>query len=172
MEVKLVKEWSPQGGGGTALESGAALAMVIAGGYSLARYRRKLFPLWLAAVFSWFTVCKFAICRHCEHFGQPCEFYNLGVWAQWLWKERSPVSELSPWGWMTEAVSACLIYFLPFFATWKKPRLRRIYTCLLVVALLLQFLVSCRICAQTATDPWKNLCPNYRLGRRLFAREQ
>lgn len=169
MEVCPVREWEEPPHLSINIERAIGLATLVKGGYGLARRRREYLPLWLACVASWFTLCKYVICTHCEHHGEYCEFYGLGLHAARLFPEKRNRS-LSPAGWATEAVSASGMLFLPFLGTRGSRRDLVEYSALVVAALTAQTIVSCRRCALTATDQWKNLCPGYHIARRLFVR--
>jgi hypothetical protein len=164
-----VQAWEEPPAVEIAIETAAGAAMLACGAYLLARYRRKLFPLWLAAFISWFTLCKYLICTRCEHYGERCEFYCLGKYAARLFPAQ-PGKSLDAPGIIAEGASAGVLYFLPLLAaTGKRSRFLG-YATVLNAALLSQFLVSCRRCALTATTPWKATCPNYKLARKVFVR--
>lgn len=167
IEVRPVREWSEVPPAAIALESAAGLAAVAAGGWLMARYRRKLFPLWAAATVSWFTLCKYLICTRCEHYGKRCEFYNLGVLAARMFPAQ-PDRTLTNAGYAAEGLSIGGMLLLPFTAAWGDRRRLAAYAALFAVQWTTQLLVSCRHCAFTATTPWKARCPTYRLARRIW----
>jgi hypothetical protein len=150
-----------------ALETAAGAAMLASGAYFVARYRRKLLPLWAAAFVSWFTLCKYLICTRCERYGQRCEFYCLGKYAARLFPAQ-PGKGLDAAGIVAEGASAGTLYFLPLLAVTGRRARFLAYAATLSAALLTQFFVSCRRCVQTATTPWKSTCPNYKLAHRIF----
>lgn len=162
-----VQVWEEPPAWEIALESAAGTAMLASGAYFVARYRRKLLPLWLAGFVSWFTLCKYLICTRCERYGQRCEFYCLGKYAARLFPAQ-PGKSLDTAGIIAEGASAGTLYFLPLLAVTGKPRRLLSYSAVLLAALLAQFFVSCRRCALTASTPWKATCPNYRLARKVF----
>jgi len=162
-----VQVWEEPPVGELALESAAGAAMLGYGFFLLAKTRPRLLPLWSAAFLSWFTLCKYLICTRCERYGQRCEFYGLGKYAARLFSAQ-PGRSLDTAGIAAEAASAGTLYFLPLLASLGRPRHFFRYLGLLLLALLTQFFVSCRRCAQTATTPWKATCPNYRLARKVF----
>jgi hypothetical protein len=162
-----VQIWEEPPAGEVLLESAAGAAMLGYGAYLVARYRRKLLPFWLAAFVAWFTLCKYLICTRCERYGQRCEFYCLGKYAARLFPAQ-PGKSLDAAGIIAEGASAGTLYFLPLLAATGKPSRFLSYAAVLKVALLSQFLVSCRRCVLTATTPWKATCPNYKLARKIF----
>lgn len=167
MEVIPVREWEPPPRSSIMVERAIGLVTLLVGGLGLLRHARRYLPVWLACVASWFTACKYAICTHCEHHGEFCEFYGLGVHAARMFPEKRK-NELSPFGWVTEAVSASGMLFLPFAGVREDRRVLALYAMLVLATQTSQMIVSCRRCALTATDPWKNLCPGYHIARRLF----
>lgn len=56
-----VRAWEEPPAGEIAVEAAAGAAMLACGAYLTARYRRRLFSLWLGAFASWFTLCKYLI---------------------------------------------------------------------------------------------------------------
>jgi hypothetical protein len=167
VEVEPVMEWCEVTPAAIALESAAGLAAITGGGYLLARYRRKLLPLWAAATLSWFTLCKYLICTRCEHHGEKCEFYNLGILAARMFPAQ-PDRSLTNVGYAAEALSAGGMLLLPFAGAWGDKRRLAAYAVLFAAQWTTQLLVSCRHCARTATTPWKARCPTYGLARRIF----
>jgi len=170
MEVRPVREWQEPPSWAIAVESVAGLAAVAAGGYNTARYRRKLFPAWVAATVSWFVLCKYLICTRCEHYGKRCEFYNLGKWAAWLFKAQ-PDRTLTRVGYTVEGLSVGGMLLLPFAAARGDRRRLLGYSLLVAAQWVTQMLVACRHCARTAATPWKARCPSYRLSRRIWVAE-
>jgi hypothetical protein len=167
VEVVPVKEWREVSPAAIALESAAGLAAIAAGGYLMARYRRRLFPLWAAATASWFTLCKYLICTRCEHYGRKCEFYNLGVLAARMFPAQ-PDRTLTQVGYAAEGLSMGGMMILPLTAAWGDKKRFAAYATLFAAQYGTQLLVSCRHCARTATTPWKARCPSYQLARRIW----
>ncbi len=167
MEVEPVVVWCEVPRAAIALESAAGLAAIAAGGYLVARYHGKLFPLWAAATFSWFTLCKYLICTRCEHYGKACEFYNLGLLAARMFPAQ-PDRTLTRVGYAAEGLSVAGMLLLPFAAAWGDKKRLAAYAALFASQWSTQLLVSCRHCARTATTPWKARCPTYRLARRIW----
>lgn len=170
MEVEPVQEWCEVVPAAIAVESAAGLAAIAAGGYLMACYRKKLFPLWAAATISWFTLCKYLICTRCEHYGEKCEFYSLGILAARMFPAQ-PDRTLTQAGYTAEALSAGGMLLLPFTAAWGDRRRLSAYAALVASQWTTQLIVSCRHCARTATTPWKARCPTYKLARRLWVDE-
>jgi hypothetical protein len=167
MEVRPVQQWEEPPHTSIMFQRALGLMTIIVGGLGLLRHRRTYLLPWLACVTSWFTVCKYAICTHCEHHGEFCEFYGLGKHAARMFPNKRKHA-LSPFGWATEAVSASGMLFLPFLGVKDNRRGLMLYTLLVLATQTAQLFISCRRCALTATDPWKNMCPGYHIARRLF----
>jgi hypothetical protein len=170
VEVKPVQEWCEVSPAAIAVESAAGLAAIAAGGYFVARYRSKLFPLWAAATTSWFTLCKYLICTRCEHYGKKCEFYNLGLLAARMFPAQ-PDRTLTRVGYAAEGLSVAGMLLLPFTAAWGDKKRLAVYAALFASQWSTQLLVSCRHCARTATTPWKAQCPTYQLARRIWGQD-
>jgi hypothetical protein len=167
MEVVPVKEWCEVSPAAIAVESAAGLAAIATGGYLMFRHRRKLFPLWAAATVSWFTLCKYLICTRCEHYGEKCEFYNLGVLAARMFPAQ-PDRTLTRVGYTAEGLSMGGMMALPLTAAWGDRKRFATYAALFAAQYATQLLVSCRHCVLTATTPWKARCPSYQLARRIW----
>jgi len=167
MEVVPVREWSEVSPAAIAVESAAGLAAIAAGGYLMARYRTRLFPVWAAATFSWFTLCKYLICTRCEHYGKRCEFYNLGILAARMFPAQ-PDRTLTDVGYAAEGLSFGGMLLLPFTAALGSRKRFAAYAALFAVQWTTQLLITCRHCAYTATTPWKAKCPSYKLARRIW----
>jgi hypothetical protein len=97
-------EWPEPDPGRMRFLIGSGIAYVAFGGYVVARRRPKWLPLWLAALVTWFTLCKYLICTRCERYGEACDFYYLGRWAERLF-ERQPdrAHSISPASWRRAA---------------------------------------------------------------------
>lgn len=167
MDIVPVQEWEEPPRIPIFIEWAAFIAALTAGGLGLARHRRKLLLPWFACVTSWFTLCKYVICTHCEHHGEFCEFYGLGKHAARMFPKKRK-NELSPFGWATEAVSAGGMTLLPLLAVKENSRELALYAMLVLAQGATMLHVSCRRCALTATDPWKNVCPGYHIARFLY----
>ena len=168
--LQPVMAWEEPPVGEIALESAAGIALLAYGAALTWRHQRGLVPLWLAAFVSWFTLCKYLICTRCERYGQRCEFYCLGRYAARLFPAQ-PGRSLDAAGMAAEGLSIGTLYFLPLLAAkGRRPHLTA-YAALLAAAVGSQFAVSCRRCVRTATTPWKAACPNYKLARRVFVKD-
>ncbi len=162
--------WEEPPAGEIALEGAAGIALLAYGASLTWRYRRRLFPLWLAAFLSWFTLCKYLICTRCERYGERCEFYCLGRYAARLFPAQ-PGRSLDTAGMAAEGLSIGTLYFLPMLAARGGRSRLATYMTVLVIAIGSQFMVSCRRCVRTATTPWKATCPNYKLARLVFVKD-
>ena len=162
-----VQEWEEPPEKELLLEGAAAVAMLASGVYVVARYRRRLLPLWLSAFISCFTLNRYLVCTRCERYGERCEFYGMGRYTARLFQPQADKS-VDNAGFISEGATLGTLYFLPLLASKEKPGSFMAFTSVLLVALITQFLISCRRCAMTATTPWKAICPNYRLARKLF----
>ncbi|MBN1289640.1 MAG: hypothetical protein JXA49_08400 [Actinobacteria bacterium] len=168
MKVEPARQWSPPSRVSITLERLIGVVTIAQGGVLLLRHEKKLLAPWLISVTSWFTLCKYVICTHCEHHGEYCEFYGLGKPAAKMFPVKRK-SSLSPFGWLTEGISMAGMLVLPL-STLKKssPKGTLIYTVSVLASYTSMFMISCRHCAQTATDQWKSLCPNYRIAAGIW----
>lgn len=149
---------------------GSGIAYVAYGGYVVARRRPKWLPVWLAALVTWFTLCKYLICTRCERYGEACDFYYLGKWAARLF-ERQADRTLDTAGILAEGGSAAVLQLLPVMASIGKWRMMLRYLFLLLVGQYALLSVCCRKCIRYSTDPWKRkTCPSYRQAKWLFDR--
>jgi hypothetical protein len=148
----------------------AASSYVLYGGYIVARRRPRWLPLWLAAVVTWFTVCKYLICTRCERYGEACDFYYLGRWAAKLF-EPQPDRTLDTAGIVAEGGSVLVIQFLPLLAAAGRWRMMLFYLLLLGLGEYAQISVCCSKCVAYSRDEWKaDVCPSYRLARKFYQR--
>lgn len=149
---------------------GTGVGMLGYGGYVVARRRPKWLPLWLAALVTWFTLCKYLICTRCEYYGEACDFYYLGKVAAKMFGAQ-PGRTLDTAGIIAEGSSVAVLQFLPAVAAvgaWRK-----LFTFLALLALnqVTQVQVCCKRCVQYSTDPWKReTCPTYKLVTLLNSR--
>jgi hypothetical protein len=100
---------------------GSGVSMLAYGGWVVARRRPKWLPIWLAALVTWFTLCKYLICARCEYYGEACDFYYLGKYAAMLF-EPQPGKSLDTAGILAEGGSVAVLQFLPVLAAvgkWK-----------------------------------------------------
>jgi hypothetical protein len=147
---------------------GTGVSMLAYGGWAVARRKPKWLPLWLAALVTWFTACKYLICARCEYYGQPCDFYNLGLYAAKLF-ERQPDKTLDMAGIVAEGGSVAVLQFLPVLATLGKPGMLVKFLALLAVNQTAQMQLCCRRCVQCSTDEWKrDTCPTYKLAQKIY----
>lgn len=161
-------DWPEQDKTQTQFLIGTGVAMLAYGGWTVARRRPWLFPLWLAALVTWFTVCKYLICTRCENYGKPCDFYWLGTYAAKLFKPQ-PGRTLDTAGIAAEGGSVAVLQFLPLVASLGKWRQFVTFLFLLAVNQATQLNVCCRRCIEHSTDSWKrDTCPSYRLAEKLF----
>ncbi|MBN2168861.1 MAG: hypothetical protein JW738_06415 [Actinobacteria bacterium] len=168
MNVEPAKPWNPPSKASINFERLVGVVTLAQGGATIVLHGRKLLVPWLVSVVSWFTLCKYLICTHCEHHGEYCEFYGLGKHAATLFPEKRK-SSLSPFGWLTEGISMAGMLLLPFCTVGKSGvKWILIYSISVIASYASMFIVSCRHCALTATDRWKSLCPNYRIARRIW----
>ena len=142
--------------------------MLAYGGYAVARRRPRWFPLWLAALVTWFTLCKYLICTRCENYGKACDFYYLGKWAARLFPAQ-PGRSLDTAGIIAEGGSVAVLQFLPALATLGSWRMFFTFIAALVTNQGAQISICCRRCIRYSTDPWKReTCPSYKLAEKLF----
>jgi hypothetical protein len=147
---------------------GTGVSMLAYGGWAVARRRPKWFPLWLAALVTWFTACKYLICARCEYYGEACDFYNLGLYAAKLFK-RQPDKSLDTAGIVAEGSSVAVLQFLPVLATLTRPGMLVRFLALLAINQAAQMQLCCRRCVQYSTDEWKrDTCPTYRLAEKIY----
>ena len=163
-------DWTPEKKGPVAFLIGTGVSMLGYGGYVVARRRPKWLPLWLAALATWFTVCKYLICARCEFYGEPCDFYWLGRYAARLF-ERQPDRTLDAAGMIAEGASVAVLQALPALAALGNWRMLVKFLILLGLNQATQLRVCCRRCVLYSRDPWKReTCPSYRIARTLFGR--
>jgi len=147
---------------------GSGIAYIAYGGYVVARRRPRWLPLWLAALVTWFTLCKYLICTRCERYGEACDFYYLGKWAARLF-ERQPGRTLDKAGIAAEGGSVAVLQLLPILASLGKWRMLLKYLVLFAAGQWALLSICCRRCIQYSTDPWKReTCPSYRQAQKLF----
>lgn len=163
------REWPEPDPVRMALLIAANLVYLVYGGFIIARRKPGWMPVWLAALLSWFTLCKYLICTRCERFGEACDFYYLGKWAARLFK-RQEGQTLDGAGIAAEGSSVALIQFLPALACLGSPRTLLKYGILLLAGQWAQLSICCRRCVAYSRDSWKReFCPSYKMARRLFA---
>ena len=161
-------EYPEQDKGAMRFLIGSGLSMLAYGGYVVARRKPKWLPLWLAALITWFTACKYLICARCEYYGQPCDFYYLGSLAAKLFKPQ-PDKTLDTAGIIAEGASVTILQFLPVLAALRKPKMLLMFLTLLGINQATQMQVCCRRCIQYSTDPWKrDTCPTYKLAQKIY----
>lgn len=150
----------------------SGVACLLYGGLVVARRRPKWMPLWLAALVTWFTLCKYLICTRCERYGEACDFYYLGKLAAALF-ERQPDRTLDAAGIAAEGGSMAVIQFLPIAAALGDGRMLVRYLLVLAGAQAALLSICCRRCIQYSTDPWKReTCPSYKQAEWLFGRKR
>lgn len=148
---------------------GSGVWMLACGGWVVARTRPRWFPLWLAALTTWFTVCKYLICTRCEYYGEACDFYQLGRLAARMF-ERQPGRTLDAAGKAAEGASVAVLQLLPVAAAARNRRRLLFFLAALLLNQGTQLAVCCRNCVRESTDPWKaQTCPSYRLAAKLFS---
>ncbi|MHB8894577.1 MAG: hypothetical protein ACYC99_05265 [Candidatus Geothermincolia bacterium] len=147
---------------------GTGVSMLAYGGYVVARRRPRWLPLWIAALVTWFTACKYLICARCEYFGEACDFYYLGKVAAKMF-EAQPDKTLDTAGIVAEAASVSVLQFLPMLASLGKWKMFLTFSALLGINVAAQLQICCRRCVKYSTDPWKrDTCPTYKLAQKLF----
>jgi len=147
---------------------GSAVTYLAYGGYVVARRRPRWLPAWLAALATWFTVCKYLICTRCERYGEACDFYYLGRWASRLF-ERQPDRSLDAAGIIAEGGSVAIMQFAPLLAALGRRRMLLTYVVLLAIGQWAQLSVCCSRCVVYSKDPWKReTCPSYKLAQKIF----
>ena len=151
---------------------GSGVAVLAYGGSVVARRRPWWMPLWLAALVTWFTLCKYLICTRCENYGKACDFYYLGTFAAMLF-DRQPGRTLDAAGIAAEGGSMAVLQFLPVVAAiGDRKRLVR-FLLLLIGAQAALLSICCRKCIKYSTDPWKReTCPSYRQAEWLFGEKR
>ena len=160
--------WPEQDKGAMRFLIGTGLAMLSYGGYVVARRRPRWLPLWLAALITWFTVCKYLICTRCEKYGEACDFYYLGKLAAKMFGAQ-PGRTLDTAGIVAEGGSVMVLQFLPAIAALGKWRMLFTFLALLGLNQATQLQVCCRRCIQCSKDPWKrDTCPSYKLAQKLY----
>lgn len=161
-------EWPEPDPGRMRFLIGWGIAYVAFGGSVVARRRPRWLPLWLAALVTWFTLCKYLICTRCERYGEACDFYYLGKWAARLF-ERQPDRTLDIAGILAEGGSVAVLQYMPMIAAIRKPRLLLPYLVLYALGQWSLLSVCCRKCIVYSKDPWKaKYCPSYKQAQRLF----
>ena len=161
-------EWPEPDPGRMKFLIGSGIASTAFGGYVVARRRPKWLPLWLAALVTWFTLCKYLICTRCERYGEACDFYYLGKWAARLF-ERQPDRTLDTAGILAEGGSVAVLQYMPILAAIRKPRLLFPYLVLYTLGQWSLLSICCRKCIAYSKDPWKaKYCPSYKQAQRLF----
>lgn len=161
-------EWPEPDKGAMRFMIGSAIAYLAYGGYAVARRRPRWLPLWLAALVTWFTLCKYLICTRCERYGEACDFFYLGKLAARLF-EAQPDRTLTSAGIAAEGGSVAVLQLLPLLATLGRWRSFFFYLLLLGVGQGAQLNTCCRRCIVYSTDWWKrDVCPSYKLAQRLF----
>jgi hypothetical protein len=162
-------EWPEQDKGAMRFLIGTGVAMLAYGGWVVARNRPKWLPLWLAALITWFTACKYLICTRCENYGKACDFYYLGKLAEKMFPPQ-PGRTLDTAGIVAEGGSVAVLQFLPAIAALGRWRMFLTFLALLGLNQATQLQVCCRRCIQYSQDPWKrDTCPSYRLAEKLFS---
>lgn len=161
-------EWTEQDKGKMTFLIGTGVSMLAYGGYVVARRRPKWLPLWLAALITWFTACKYLICARCEFYGEACDFYYLGKFAAKLF-DPQPEKTLDTAGIVAEGASVAVLQFLPMLAALGKWSMLLKFAALLGINQAAQLQICCRRCIQYSKDPWKrDTCPTYKLAEKLF----
>ncbi|MCJ7652065.1 MAG: hypothetical protein MUO75_00010 [Actinobacteria bacterium] len=161
-------EWPEPDPGRMKFLIGSGIASTAFGGYVVARRRPKWLPLWLTALVTWFTLCKYLICTRCERYGEACDFYYLGKWAARLF-ERQPDRTLDTAGILAEGGSVAVLQYMPMLAAIRKPRLLLSYLVLFALSQWSLLSICCRKCIAYSNDPWKaKTCPSYKQAQRLF----
>lgn len=146
---------------------GSGLAYLLYGGWVVARNKPRWMPVWLAALVSWFTLCKYLVCTRCERFGEACDFYYLGKWASRLF-ERQPDKTLDMKGIIAEGASVGILRYMPFLAGLKSPKMLSRYAVLYLFGQAALLLICCRRCVKYSKDSWKReTCPSYKMAERL-----
>ncbi len=147
---------------------GGGIWMLACGGWVVSRTRPRWLPLWIAALVTWFTACKYLICTRCEYYGEACDFYHLGRLAARMF-ERQPGRALDTAGIIAEGGSVAVLEFLPIVAALADRRRLLLFLSALLLNQGTQLSVCCRRCVRKSTDPWKSeTCPSYKLASRLF----
>ncbi len=163
-------EWPEPDRGRMRLLIGSGIAYLAYGGYVVARRKPGWLPLWVAALVTWFTLCKYLICTRCERYGEACDFYYLGKLAARMFPPQ-PDRTLDTAGIIAEGGSVAVLQFLPIAAALRKPGMLLRYLALMGIGQAAQLSICCRRCVVYSTDPWKrDTCPSYKLASRLFAR--
>lgn len=148
---------------------GGGLWMLASGGWVVARTKPRWLPVWLAALATWFTLCKYLICTMCEYYGEACDFYHLGRLAARMFR-RQPGRTLDAAGIAAEGASVAVLQLLPLAAAVRNRRRLLLFGSALLLNQGSQLAVCCRRCVEKSKDPWKaETCPSYRLAARLFS---
>ena len=162
-------DWPEPDKGAMRFLIGSGVWMLACGGYAVARRRPRWFPLWLAALVTWFTLCKYLICTRCENYGKACDFYYLGKWAARLFPAQ-PGRSLDTAGIIAEGGSAAVLQLLPALAALGSWRMFFTFAAALAANQGAQISICCRRCIRYSTDPWKReTCPSYKLAEKLFS---
>jgi len=165
-------EWPEPDPGQMKFLIGSGIAYVAYGGYVVARRHPRWLPLWLAALATWFTLCKYLICTRCERYGEACDFYYLGKWAARMF-EPQPGRTLDKAGIAAEGGSVAVLQLLPIAASLGNVRMLLRYLVLFLVGQFALLFVCCRKCIRYSTDPWKReTCPSYKQAEWLFRKGQ
>lgn len=161
-------DWPEQDPAAMRFLIGTGVGMLAYGGYVVARRKPRWLPLWLAALVTWFTLCKYLICTRCEKYGEACDFYYLGKLAAKMFPAQ-PGRTLDTAGIIAEGGSVAVLQFLPAIAALGRWRMLATFLALLGVNQATQLRVCCRRCIQYSKDPWKrDTCPSYRLAQKLY----
>jgi len=161
-------EWPEPDKGQMRFLIGSNIAYLVFGCYVIVRRRPRWLPVWLAALVTWFTLCKYLICTRCERYGEACDFYYLGKWAARLFKPQ-PDKTLDTAGIVAEGSSVAVLQLMPIAAAFGRWRMMLLYLAMLAVGHGAQLSICCRRCIQYSQDPWKrDTCPSYKQAQRLF----
>ncbi|RJP27147.1 MAG: hypothetical protein C4536_14165 [Actinobacteria bacterium] len=143
------------------------LALLAYGGGLVARFRRRWFCLWLAALLLWSFLSKYLICTRCESYGKPCDFCYGGKYAALFFKPQ-PERTLDASGMITEGVSVALISLLPAVAAREDKRELALYLVVLTAFQAALYHVCCSKCVIHSRESWKrDICPNYKVAKVL-----
>jgi len=168
VECEGQPEWPEPNPGEMAFLIGSAVTYVAYGGYVVARRHPRWLPVWITALVTWFTVCKYLICTRCERYGEACDFFYLGRWASRLF-ERQPDRMLDTAGIIAEGGSVAVMQFVPLLAALRSRRMLLTYLVLLAVGQWAQLSICCSKCVVYSKDPWKrDTCPSYKIAEKLF----
>ncbi len=161
-------EWPAPDRGAMRFLIGSGVWMLARGGWVVASRRPRWFPLWLTALITWFTLCKYLICTRCENYGRACDFYYLGRLAARLFPPQ-PGRTLDKAGIIAEGGSVAVLEFLPALAALGSWRMFFSFLAALLTNQAAQLSICCRRCIQYSTDPWKaETCPSYKMAMKLY----